>query len=219
MDKKAETETMVAGIDEAGRGPLAGPVFAAAVILDPAKPILGLADSKKLTAKQRELLFACIQAQAFAWAVGRAEVVEIDRINILQATFLAMQRAVAALPVVPQLALVDGNGKPTLYCPTRMIIKGDALIPVISAASIVAKVTRDHEMRRLDKQFPEYGFAQHKGYGTAQHLAALAKYGPSIIHRRSFSPVANFLPKKKTYSLPLPRKLGDIEADSAELDG
>ncbi len=184
---------LIAGIDEAGRGPLAGPVVAAAVILDPQKPIAGLADSKKLSEKQREYLFALIQERALAWAVGRAEVEEIDRVNILQATFLAMQRAVAALKMTPHLALIDGNRSPKLPCKTKAIIRGDETEAVISAASIVAKVTRDREMILLDKQFPNYGFAKHKGYPTEEHIKALKKHGPSIIHRRSYAPVASLL--------------------------
>jgi len=183
---------VIAGIDEAGRGPLAGPVYAAAVILNPEKPIVGLTDSKLLSAKQRESLFILIQENALAWAVGYANVEEIDRMNILQATLCAMQRAVAALAIAPRLALVDGNTSPKLACETKTIIGGDLIEPAISAASIIAKVTRDHEMQRLDKQFPEYGFAQHKGYGTRDHLRALNHYGPSSVHRRSFAPVAKF---------------------------
>lgn len=183
---------LIAGIDEAGRGPLAGPVYAGAVILNPAKPIIGLADSKVLTAKARELLFLQIQENALAWAFGRAEVEEIDRINILQATFLAMQRAVASLKIIPYLALIDGNASPSLSCQVKTIIDGDQTEPAISAASIVAKVLRDQEMQELDKKFPQYGFAKHKGYATPEHLAALEKYGPVSIHRRSFAPVAKF---------------------------
>ncbi len=181
-----------AGIDEAGRGPLAGPVYAAAVILNPEKRIIGLNDSKLLSAIERELLFIEIQQHSLAWAFGRASVEEIDRVNILQATHLAMQRAVAALKIVPDFALVDGNSSPRLPCQVKTIIEGDKIEPAISAASIVAKVLRDQEMRELDKQFPQYGFAQHKGYGTPQHLAALQAYGPVSIHRRSFAPVAKF---------------------------
>ncbi|MCE3238099.1 MAG: rnhB [Gammaproteobacteria bacterium] len=183
---------MIAGIDEAGRGPLAGPVYAAAVILNPEKPVVGLTDSKLLNAKQRESLFILIQEHALAWAVGYAEVEEIDRLNILQATLCAMQRAVAALAIIPQLALIDGNTSPKLSCETKTIIGGDLIEPAISAASIVAKVMRDREMQRLDEQFPQYGFAQHKGYGTKAHLLALKKHGPSCVHRRSFAPVAKF---------------------------
>ncbi len=181
---------LIAGIDEAGRGPLAGPVIAAAVILNPDAPILGLADSKKLTEKQREYLFKLIQEQALAWSIGRAEADEIDKVNILQATFLAMQRAVAGLHLVPQLALVDGNQDPKLFCPTKTIVNGDRTEPAISAASIIAKVTRDREMVLLDQQFPQYGFAQHKGYPTKNHVQALKKFGPCVLHRRSYAPVA-----------------------------
>lgn len=180
----------VAGIDEAGRGPWAGPVFAAAIILNPQFKIKGLTDSKRLSEKKREYLFEIIQEKAYAWAIGRAEVDEIDAVNILQATFLAMQRAVAGLKIMPDLALVDGNSCPVLPCKTQAIIQGDLTEPVISAASILAKVSRDREMLMLDKMYPQYGFAKHKGYGTKEHLSALQKYGPSIIHRFSYEPVA-----------------------------
>lgn len=183
----------IVGVDEAGRGPLAGPVIAGAVILNPDKPIAGLTDSKLLTEKERERLFKLIQEYALDWAIGRAEVIEIDKINILQATFLAMQRAVAALKYTPGLILVDGNASPRFSCETKTIIKGDLSEPAISAASIMAKVTRDKEMHLLDKEYPEYGFAKHKGYATQDHFAALAKYGPCPIHRRSYAPVANAL--------------------------
>ncbi len=180
---------MIAGVDEAGRGPLAGALFAAAVILDVNNPIEGLADSKKLNANQRERLFELIQEKALSWCVGRAEAKEIDQINILQATLLAMRRAVEGLHIMPTLVLVDGNTNPNLNFNTQTIIKGDATVPAISAASIVAKVLRDREMLRLDKEFPEYQFAKHKGYGTALHLQMLQQYGPCIIHRQSFAPV------------------------------
>jgi ribonuclease HII len=183
---------LIAGVDEAGRGPLAGPVIAGAVILNPAKPIAGLADSKKLTEKQREYLFELIKENALAWAVGRAESEEIDRVNILQATFLAMQRAIAGLAIAPQLALVDGNQDPKLFCPTKTIINGDQTEPAISAASIIAKVTRDREMVNFDLQYPQYGFAKHKGYPTKLHVIALEKFGPCELHRRSYAPVARF---------------------------
>lgn len=183
---------IIAGIDEAGRGPLAGPVIAAAVILNPEKKIEGLADSKQLTEMQREALFSVIQRDALAWAVGRAEVEEIDDINILQASLLAMRRATEALIIKPTLALVDGNQDPKLFCLTKTIVNGDQLEPAISAASIIAKVTRDREMILLDKQFPQYGFAKHKGYSTKMHLGALEKYGPCKIHRRSYAPVARY---------------------------
>ena len=184
---------LVAGVDEAGRGPLAGPVIAAAVILDPQHPIAGLADSKKLSETQREALFTKIQTHALAWAVGRAEVTEIDELNILQATMLAMQRAIAALKITPVLALIDGNCAPKLACETQTIIKGDEKEPAISAASILAKVTRDREMLILDKEFPAYGFKQHKGYPTKAHILALEQHGITPIHRCSYAPVARFL--------------------------
>lgn len=180
---------LIAGVDEAGRGCLAGPVYAAAVILGE-HPIHGLNDSKKLTAAQRERLYPLIQHQASAWAVARAEVEEVDRLNILQASLLAMQRAVAALCVAPVEALVDGNQPPRLLCKVTTVVDGDALHPCIMAASILAKVARDHEMLRLHEQFPGYGLAQHKGYGTATHLLALRERGPSAIHRMSFAPCA-----------------------------
>jgi ribonuclease HII len=184
---------LTAGVDEAGRGPLAGPVIAAAVILHPDRPIPGVADSKKLTAAQRELLFPLIQEYAIAWAIGRADVEEIDEINILQATMKAMQRAIAALSVMPHLALIDGNRAPELPCRTRAIIGGDDLEPSISAASILAKVTRDREMILLHDTYPAYGFAQHKGYATAEHLKMLREHGACAIHRRSFEPVSTSL--------------------------
>ncbi|HSW93951.1 MAG TPA: ribonuclease HII [Gammaproteobacteria bacterium] len=184
-------ERLIAGVDEAGRGPLAGDVFAAAVILSPDHPIDGLMDSKKLTEKKREALFELIYARALAVGVGRASVSEIDQINILQASMLAMKRAVENLKMSPQLAIIDGNRCPDLSCETKAIIRGDETEPAISAASIVAKVLRDREMVLLDQQFPQYGLAQHKGYGTRQHLDALRQYGPSVVHRRSFAPVAD----------------------------
>lgn len=179
----------VAGVDEVGRGPLAGAVVAAAVILDPAQPIQGLADSKKLTDKKRDELAEEIKNKALAWCIARAEVSEIDEINILQASLLAMTRAVAGLPVQPHKVLADGNQKPNVPCDCEAIIKGDEKIPEISAASIIAKVSRDQEMIALDKVYPGYGFAQHKGYPTKAHLQALDKLGVTIIHRRSFGPV------------------------------
>ncbi len=182
----------IAGVDEAGRGPLAGPVIAAAVILDCKKKIYGLADSKLLTAKKREYLANKIQERAKAWSIGRAEVEEIDHINIFQATLLAMQRAVLALTLLPSLVLVDGKHCPKLKCPSQAIIKGDQKIAEISAASILAKVHRDAEMRLLDLQYPGYGFAKHKGYATEEHRQILKKRGPTIIHRRSFSPVNQY---------------------------
>jgi ribonuclease HII len=184
---------LIAGVDEAGRGPLAGPVIAAAVILDPKQKIIGLADSKQLTEKKRESLFKEIKLKALAWAVGRAEVAEIDQLNILQATLLAMQRAVAALTIHPSKVLIDGNRCPLLQYPAEAIIGGDATISEISAASIIAKVTRDHEMALMEIQYPGYGFAKHKGYGTAEHCSFLKKLGPCLIHRRSFAPVREAL--------------------------
>lgn len=178
----------VVGIDEAGRGPLAGPVFAAAVMLPPT-PIAGIADSKRLPAARRSALAAIIRERALGWAIGRAEVEEIDRLNILQATLLAMQRAVAALALKPDLALVDGRDKPLLSCHVECIVGGDATVQAISAASILAKVARDAEMVALEQHYPGYGFARHKGYGTPEHLAALRRLGPAPIHRRSFRPV------------------------------
>jgi len=179
----------VAGVDEVGRGPLAGPVVAAAVILDPARPIEGLADSKKLTERSRERLALEIRGKALAWALGRAEVEEIDRINILQASLLAMSRAVAALALPPDHALIDGNRCPILPCSAEAIVGGDDSEPAISAASILAKVSRDQEMVELDHCFPGYGLARHKGYPTKAHLQALAEWGVTSIHRRTFGPV------------------------------
>lgn len=184
---------LIAGVDEVGRGPLAGPVVAAAVILDPNHPIEGLADSKKLTEKRREKLFDEIQQKAFAWSIARAEVAEIDQINILQASLLAMSRAVAGLPVQPEHALVDGNKLPQLNCSAEAIVKGDSKVPAISAASILAKVARDREMAEMDLRYPGYQFAKHSGYPTKLHLEALQKIGISEIHRRTFGPVKRLL--------------------------
>jgi ribonuclease HII len=181
---------LIVGIDEAGRGPLAGPVFAAAVILDPQKRIRGLKDSKLLPAERREFLAAEVKKKAIAWAVASCDVAEIDTLNILRATLLAMRRAFEALGVTPIEALVDGDRMPDLgACPTHPIIKGDRYVPVISAASILAKTSRDALLVALDREYPLYGFAQHKGYGTPEHLAALDRHGPCPIHRRSFAPV------------------------------
>jgi len=188
---------LVAGVDEAGRGPLAGPVIAAAVILDQSHPIAGLADSKKLSAARREKLAILIREHALCWALGRAEVEEIDRLNILQASLLAMQRAVASLRTYPELVLVDGNQPPVLQCRVQTIVRGDATVPAISAASIIAKVARDAEMVELDKDYPGYGLSQHKGYPTHAHLAALKILGISPIHRRSFSPVRHLIDYKE----------------------
>jgi len=185
-----QEEKRIAGVDEVGRGPLAGDVVAAAVILDPRQPIEGLKDSKLLSEKKREQLFILIQERALAWALGRASAEEIDNINILQASLLAMKRAVAALSIRPDLALIDGNRCPALDCPAQAIIGGDRTVAAISAASIIAKVTRDREMLVLHQEYPHYGFDQHKGYPTEKHLAALQAHGPCRIHRRSFAPVA-----------------------------
>jgi len=184
---------LVAGVDEAGRGPLAGPVVAAAVILDDLKPIMGLDDSKKLTALRRARLFDEIRAKALCCSIAQASVEEIDRLNILQATMLAMRRAVEGLRLKPRLVLVDGNRIPLLDVPAQAIVKGDALVGAISAASILAKVHRDRWCQDFDQQYPQYGFAAHKGYGTAQHLAALRAHGACPEHRTSFSPVAEVL--------------------------
>jgi ribonuclease HII len=188
-----DTVRLTAGVDEVGRGPLAGPVVAAAVILDPARPIAGLKDSKQLSERKREALAAQIRSDALVWALGRAEVEEIDAINILQASLLAMQRAVAALSLAPELVLVDGNHCPRLACPAQAIVKGDSLVPAISAASILAKVSRDREMLDLDARYPGYGLAQHKGYPSKAHLAALQALGASPVHRRSYAPVRRLL--------------------------
>lgn len=184
---------LVAGVDEAGRGPLAGPVVAAAVILDDHAPIKGLADSKKLTALRREKLFDEIRAKALCCSVALATVEEIDRLNILQATLLAMQRAVKGLRLKPTKVLVDGNRLPVLDVVAEAIVSGDALVPAISAASILAKVTRDRMLDELHQRHPGYGFDRHKGYGTAEHLRALRELGPLPEHRRSFSPVAQLI--------------------------
>ena len=181
---------LVCGIAEAGRGPLAGPVVAAAVILDPARPIAGLNDSKKLSEKRREELAVQIREHALAWAVAEASVEEIDRINILQATFLAMQRAVAGLSIRPEAAMVDGNRCPKLDIPVEAVVKGDGKIASIAAASILAKTVRDAGMLALHARYPDYGFDRHMGYPTPAHLAALQAHGPSPVHRRSYAPVA-----------------------------
>lgn len=183
----------LAGVDEVGRGPLVGAVVTAAVILDPQQPIEGLADSKTLSEKRRQTLADEIRDKALAYALGRAEASEVDQINIYQATMLAMQRAVAALPLAADAVLVDGNKSPDFGVPSEPVIKGDGLIPAISAASILAKVTRDEEMRVLHQRHPGYGFDRHKGYPTKQHLAALQQHGALPEHRRSFGPVARLL--------------------------
>ena len=186
-------EGLIAGVDEAGRGPLAGPVVAAAVILDERQPIRGLADSKKLSAKRREALFDEIRAKALCCSIAQASVQEIDQINILQATLLAMRRAVLGLRLPPKLVLVDGNRLPALEMRAQAIVKGDATVPAISAASILAKVSRDRWCADYHQLFPQYGFDQHKGYGTAEHLAALRQHGPCPEHRRTFRPVTELL--------------------------
>lgn len=180
---------LLAGVDEVGRGPLIGAVVTAAVILDPRRPIAGLADSKKLTEKRREALYEQIIENAAAWCIGRAEADEIDRLNIYQATMVAMERAVAGLPVPPEYVLVDGNRCPKWHWPSEPVIKGDSRVEAISAASIIAKVVRDREMAELDAQFPEFGLAKHKGYPTPVHLEALNRHGATVHHRRSFRPV------------------------------
>ncbi len=184
---------LVAGVDEAGRGPLAGPVVAAAVILDDLQPIRGLADSKVLTARRREKLFDEIRAKALCCSIAQASVEEIEQINILQATLLAMRRAVEGLRLKPNLVLVDGNRLPLLPMRAQAIVKGDALVAAISAASILAKVQRDRWCVELDQQYPQYGFARHKGYGTVEHLAALRLHGACPQHRKTFRPVAEVL--------------------------
>jgi ribonuclease HII len=182
-------DDIVCGVDEAGRGPLAGPVVAAAVILDPARPIKGLNDSKVLSANQRDSLYELIVERSLAWSVASASVEEIDTLNILHATMLAMKRAVEGLAIVPTLAKIDGNRCPVMSVRSEAIIGGDALVPSISAASIIAKVTRDRMLLELHQAFPEYGFDAHAGYGTPQHLAALLEHGPCKHHRQSFAPV------------------------------
>jgi len=186
-------EGRIAGVDEAGRGPLAGPVIAGAVILDPEKPIEGLRDSKRLSAMRRDELFDQIRERALAWAVGWADVEEIDRINILQATMLAMSRAVEALQPCADHALIDGNRCPDLSCTSQAIVKGDSKVAAISAASIMAKVTRDREMLNLDMRYPGYGLAQHKGYPSKAHIEALESLGVTPAHRRSYAPVRRII--------------------------
>lgn len=184
---------LICGVDEAGRGPLAGNVYAAAVILDPNKPILGLDDSKKLSEKTRELLFDEIINKALSYHIAIANVKEIDTLNILHATMLAMQRAIAGLSIMPDKALIDGNRTPKSTINCEAIIGGDALVQEISAASILAKVSRDHEMIQMDELYPNYGFIKHKGYGTKAHMDALEKYGPCPIHRTTFAPVYKYI--------------------------
>lgn len=197
-----------AGVDEAGRGPLAGPVVAGAVILDRRRPILGLADSKKLSARRREALAEEIRARAWAFALGRAEVEEIDRLNILRASLLAMQRAVAALPTPPLVVYVDGNQLPALPMPAVAVVGGDGTLPAISAGAILAKTARDAEMRELAQAHPGYGFERHKGYATREHLRTLTALGPSAAHRASFAPVRARRPGR---AAPAPRQLGGLD--------
>ncbi|MER1959679.1 ribonuclease HII [Proteus vulgaris] len=184
---------LIAGVDEVGRGPLVGAVVTAAVILDPANPIKGLTDSKKLTEKKRNALYDEIQEKALCWAIGRAEPEEIDELNILWATMKAMERAVAGLSIMPDMVLIDGNRCPKLPMASQAVIKGDSLVQEISAASILAKVTRDREMEELDKLYPDYGFAKHKGYPTVFHMEKLALLGATPYHRKSFAPVKRAL--------------------------
>ncbi|WP_392552497.1 ribonuclease HII [Orbus wheelerorum] len=186
---------LIAGVDEVGRGPLCGDVVTAAVILDPNKPITGLADSKKLTEKKREYLFDIIKEQALSWSIARASVLEIDQLNILHATMLAMQRAVAGLSIKPDFVLVDGNRAPDFGITAQTVVKGDSLVQEIGAASILAKVTRDREMQELDKIYPQYGLAKHKGYPTKAHIDAISQHGVNQIYRKSFAPVRNILNK------------------------
>jgi ribonuclease HII len=188
---------LVCGVDEAGRGPLAGPVYASAVILDETDPIRGLNDSKALSAKRREELSIQIKARAVAWAIARAEVAEIDEINILRASLLAMRRAVESLPVKPTEVLIDGQHCPELAVPTRAIVKGDSTVMEIAAASILAKTARDAEMLVLHEHYPHYGFDRHKGYPTAEHLEALRQYGASSVHRTTFAPVRSVLKARR----------------------
>ncbi len=192
-------DDLVCGIDEAGRGPLAGSVVAAAVILDPARPIAGLNDSKKLSAAKREALAPEIREKALAWCVAEASVAEIDQLNILHATMLAMQRAVAGLAVTPLRALVDGNRCPKLAVPAEAVVKGDGKVACIAAASILAKTFRDEAMLDLHRQYPQYGFDRHMGYPTADHLERLRQHGPSPIHRRSFGPVKLLLAQAELF--------------------
>jgi ribonuclease HII len=187
---------LLAGVDEVGRGPLVGDVVTAAVILDPQKPIQGLADSKKLSEKKREALFEEIQEKALCWSIARATAQEIDTLNILQASLLAMKRAVELLRIQPEFVLVDGNRLPRWSYPSEAVVKGDSRVAAISAASILAKVQRDREMALLDMQYPDYGFADHKGYPTAKHIAALQRLGVTPLHRRSYAPVARVISAK-----------------------
>ena len=192
-DLEVNETDLIAGVDEVGRGPLAGPVVAAAVILDPKKPIDGLCDSKKMSANRRLEMSDKIKSNSLAWSLGRAEVKEIDEINILQASLLAMKRAIELLNIEPDIVLVDGNYTPSVNFKKKAIVKGDSLISEISAASIIAKVERDNEMIALDEIYPGYGFSSHKGYPTKQHIESLKRLGITTIHRKTFSPVSKYL--------------------------
>ncbi len=196
-----DSADLIAGVDEAGRGPLAGPVVAAAVILDPDQPIEGLRDSKKLTARVRERLAEEIKRKALAWSVAHATVEEIDALNILEATMLAMKRAIVGLSIEPNLILVDGNRIPRMNRRINAVVKGDDKVPAISAASILAKTTRDSAMMELDERYPQYGFAAHKGYGVKRHIEAIRRYGVLPVHRRTFSPVREILEAEDSFSL------------------
>ena len=193
MESPADEFNRICGVDESGRGPLAGPVYAACVILDPARRSEGLADSKTLSEQERDRLTIAIKAYSIAWAIGTASVREIDRLNILQASLLAMKRAVKNLSVTPGRVLIDGNHSPRLSFPVTTIVRGDSLIPEISAASILAKTARDAEMVVLHRRFPHYGFDRHKGYSTEQHITALRTHGACVVHRRSFAPVRELM--------------------------
>lgn len=195
-------DALICGVDEAGRGPIAGPVYAAAVVLDPDRSIAGLADSKLLSESRREAIAEAIRASALAWSIAFATVEEVDRLNILQAALLAMRRAVEGLALVPDEAWVDGNRCPPLPCPTRAIVGGDRFHAAISAASVLAKTARDAEMRRLHERFPQYGLDRHKGYPTARHLAALRRHGVCEIYRRSFAPVRRLIERDQPSTAP-----------------
>jgi ribonuclease HII len=201
MSERARARGLLCGVDEAGRGPLAGPVFAAAVILDPGRRIRGLDDSKKLPEHTRVELASLIKERAIAWAVANASVEEIDTLNILQATLLAMQRAVAALGIAPDRVLVDGQHCPPIALETRAVVDGDAKVKAISAASILAKTARDREMVRLAAVYPQYGFDRHKGYPTPAHFECLYRFGPCVVHRRSFHPVRLLLAQGELFHL------------------
>lgn len=191
---------LLAGVDEVGRGPLAGDVVTAAVILDPANPVDGLADSKKLTERKREQLFDEIREKALSWSIARCSIEEIETLNILHASLLAMHRAVDGLHIRPEFVLVDGNRLPQWNYASQAIVKGDARVAAIAAASIMAKVTRDRELLELDRLYPQYGFARHKGYPTAEHLAALREHGPSPVHRKTYGPVQQLLEQKELFA-------------------